>query len=747
MEGKSQMNDTAATYNHLKDEKSPYLQQHSRQPVDWYPWGEAAFEKARRENKPLLISIGYSTCHWCHVMAEESFDDPEVAAIMNRLLVNVKIDREERPDIDQIYISAVSAMTGSAGWPLNVFITPEGKPFYGGTYFPPRKRVSPAWREIVAAIGSAWRDPEKQEQLFESADRVTNLLRTHLGGEAAGIRAQYRPDPELLDHAVETIASLYDSENGGFSNAPKFPMPAMVSFLLFYRRFGRHAGRNAEMVEKAAGMAEKTLEKMADGGIYDHLGGGFHRYSTDARWHVPHFEKMLYDNAQLISVYLDAFQAFGNRRFARVAEESLAYILRDMTHPDGGFYSAEDADSIYRDLSGVSPESDTGDGEKSEGGYFVWRMDEIRYLLDRNTADIFAYHFDVRENGNVLSDPMEEFTGKNVLYRAHTVPETARHFDRSETNMERLLKTAGRDLFVARLNRPRPHLDDKILTEWNGLMISALAKAARVLEKSHYLTAAEAAVHFIHDRLYDRGEPPVLYRRWRDGERKVSGMAAVYAFLVQGLLDVYEAGFDPWMFGWAVELNDILIERFFDSEIGGFYATHDGQDSNLLFHVMDATDSVLPSAASVAARNCIRLHRWTGNDRYLRVAEQTFSAARERVRNQPASVPEMLVSEGTLLLRSAEVVIAGSRESAESRALLEAVRWFPPETVQLTLIGNETDRDRLAGRMPHIRNMEVGRKGEVAAYVCYDQACREPVSDPDGLDRLLREAFDPPLRQ
>jgi len=455
---------------------------------------------------------------------------------------------------------------------------------------------------------------------------------------------------------------------------------------------------------------------------------------------------MLYDNAQLIGAYLDAFSLTGNDRFAAVAKESLAYVLRDMTHPEGGFYSAEDADSIYRDLARDPSDPDAADKEKSEGGFYVWKLEEIRHLLDKETVDIVTFHYSVLEGGNVTHDPMKEFTGKNIIYRARTIPETAARFDRPEVEIKQVLNTARQDLFAARNERPRPHLDDKVLVDWNGLMISALAKASRLFEDPLYLEAAEKAVRFIHDRMYEGGEHPELYRRWRDGDRKVSAMATDYAFLVQALLDTYAAGFDPWMLTWAIEIGDLMIERFFDDQQGGFYTTHEHQDEHLLMRVKDVTDSVIPSAASVATLNCIRLYRLTGKEQYCRVTERTLQATLQRIRNQPASVPEMLVSLGSHLLRSVEVVLVGKRHSADVQSLLNKINDFPPETLQVVLLAEETDRQALARHMPYLEEMPMVENG-ATAYICYNRTCQNPVHDPDALVRLLKEATEPPLRK
>ncbi len=741
------MDTQAQAYNRLKHEKSPYLLQHADNPVDWYPWGDAAFEKAEAENKPILVSIGYSTCHWCHVMAKESFSDPDTAALMNRNFVNIKVDREERPDIDNIYITAVSAMTGSAGWPLNVFLTPDGRPFYGGTYFPPTRRANPSWAEILRAVAEAYHDPAKRKELLQSADKITALLKSHLAGNGASVKNR-RPGPEALDGAVDAVSGMYDDKHGGFGSSPKFPMPPIIKFLLFYSRFDSHTQRNARKSGVAMAMATHSLEEMAAGGIYDHLGGGFHRYATDAAWHVPHFEKMLYDNAQLILLYADAYEMTGNEAFATVAKEATEYVLRDMTHPAGGFYSAEDADSVNVDVR-TDPGAETAAKKKAEGGFYVWRHDEIMHILkeepEKALFEVFAAHYGIKPEGNVSHDPLGEFSGKNILHRVRTIEDTAKRFDRSEGEIEKVLSMARQRLFSARDRRPRPHLDDKILVEWNGLMISALAAAYRVFGDKRYLIAADSAISFIYENMYEEGEKPILYRRWRDGERKIPAMAADYAYLIQGLLDVYEAGFDVSRFEWAAQLTDQLLERFYDDLRGGFYTTGDDQDKHLLLKAKDVIDNVMPSVDAVGIMNCMRLHRYTGHDSYYHAADRTLAASMDRAEKQPAGVPSMLTALGVGMLRHAECIVVGSHDPEKVRAMMDVIRSRPREAVSLAWIRDDRDRDVLAGYMPHVAHMH-SQEDAPAVFVCFDQTCREAVSDPESLGEILDAALESPVK-
>ncbi len=631
---------TYTAYNRLIDEKSPYLIQHAHQPVNWYAWGEEAFERAHNEDKPLLVSIGYSTCHWCHVMAEESFDDPEIAELMNRYLVCIKVDREERPDIDALYITAVSSLTGSAGWPLNVFLTPEAKPFYGGTYFPPQsRRYMPGWPDILAQVYKAWTDPEQRKKLEDSADAIARRLKQHLSDPPAK-GSETDVSLNMIKDAAKAFAEDYDLKNGGFGNAPKFPMPPILEFLLTFNGFFGGNSHNEKLNEKSLAMVKSSLDAMAYGGIYDHLGGGFHRYATDANWHVPHFEKMLYDNAQLISVYTSAYQKTGDALYADVARQSIDYVLRDMSHPDGGFYSAEDADSVPPDADGEHP-------AKREGAFYVWPYQEVRKILEssmnKQSADLFCHLFDIREDGNVSQDPFGEFKGRNVLHQIRSIKEGAEHTGISEAEARQVVADARQRLFQDRLNRPRPHLDDKILTAWNGLMISALARAATVFDSPEYLAAAEKSVNFIYKNMYVPASGQ-LYRRWREGEAGIKALADDYAFLINGLIDLYEAGTQPWLLEWATGLMHRFLSDFVDTATGLVYLTPQSYDPHLAFQVKDLIDNVTPSAASGAALGLVRLSRLAGSQLFDTALKNIFRHAGGEIGRFPKMAPYLLVA-------------------------------------------------------------------------------------------------------
>jgi uncharacterized protein YyaL (SSP411 family) len=714
------MSESKLRANRLIHEKSPYLLQHAYNPVNWYPWGDEAVEKSKAENKPILLSIGYSTCHWCHVMEKESFMDSNVAELMNHNFVCIKVDREERPDLDKIYITAVSALTGSAGWPLNVFLTPELKPFYGGTYFPPVAQSGMlSWTDLLKLISTAWNDPSKKKKLLSSGQELSSIITNYLSWSSS-----HGPiDTNLIDNALNNFSTRFDNNLGGFSPSPKFPSPSIQNFLYAYYFYAKNGDKKDNAGLTALEMANVTLRAMATGGIYDQLGGGFHRYSIDDRWHVPHFEKMLYDNAQLLENYLDAFLITRDAFFEKVVSETADYVLRDMTHPDGGFYSAEDADSIPSD-SGEKG----GHKKKVEGAFYVWEQKEIHAVLGPDPGEIFSYHYGVQPQGNVKYDPHGDFTGKNILFAAHSLDETADKFSRSKNDIAQTLKEYKIKLLEARAARPRPHLDDKILTSWNGLMISALSRAYQVLEDERYLTAARKAAEFIQKNLY-HAETKLLYRRWRNGERKIIGMASDYAFLIQGLIDLYEADFDPGWLEWALELMDEQIKLFYDMDNGGFFMTRKGHDKKIDLRVKEDTDSVIPSAGSVAVLNALRLARVTDSEKYSTVVEQTLKSVLSRISSQPDSAAELLVALIISRLKPVQVVIHGDRNGEDTRSMLRTINslFIPGKTV--ILVDTPAIRNGLARQLPFISSVKK-IDNKTTAYVCTDKSCKSPVTDP-----------------
>jgi len=709
--------------NRLAQEKSPYLLQHAHNPVDWYPWGAEAFEKARSENKPIFLSIGYSTCHWCHVMERESFESEATAALLNRDYVAIKVDREERPDVDRIYMTFVQATTGGGGWPMSVWLTPDLQPFFGGTYFPPEDRYGhPGFGGILRQISSAWQS--QREQIVDSARDVVAQLEKQaaFGGGRNGRPAV---DAGMLDSGFFAFRRTFDSHMGGFGGAPKFPRPTVFNFLLRY-----HARTKSE---EALEMTLLTLREMAKGGMHDQLGGGFHRYSVDDRWFVPHFEKMLYDQAQLAISYLEAYQITGDRQFAGTARRIFEYVLRDMTDAGGGIYSAEDADSA---ADAARPH------EKSEGAFYIWSADEIRAPIqaeshtgDARAADWFFHRYGVRESGNVDHDPHGEFAERNILYRANEVEDTALHFEVPVDEVRAGLERAEQALLAARARRPRPQRDDKILTSWNGLMISALAMGGAVLDEPRYAEAARRAAEFLMARAYDPATG-VLLRRYRQGEAAIPGFLDDYAFFAQGLLDLYEAQFDRRHLELAVRLTEKQGELFEDRERGGFFSTAVG-DASLVLRIKEDYDGAEPSGNSVAALNLLRLAQIANRAEFRESAERTLAAFASRLAAVPSALPQMMAACEYWLSEPRQIVIVGERQAADTRELLRAVHSrFVPNRMVLLVDSAET-RGALAASVPEIQAMEKV-DGRAAAYVCRNYACQLPVCEGSRLAELLQ---------
>ena len=712
--------DPAAPANRLAKEKSPYLLQHAHNPVDWYPWGDEAFEKAKRENKPIFLSVGYSPCHWCHVMERESFANPEIAKLINENFVPVKVDREERPDVDRIYMTFVQATTGRGGWPMTVFLTPDRKPFFGGTYFPPEDRHGiPSIKLVLAKVREAW--DTQHEEIVKSADSLI---------QAVGQVTQVKPaedgaavDDALLKKSYARLAATFDETYGGFGSAPKFPEPINFNFLLHY------AARTTDGAEKtrARQMTLKTLRAVAAGGIHDHLGGGFHRYSTDPRWFLPHFEKMLYDQAQLACNYLDAYQSTGDAFYADTARDILEYVLRDLTGSDGRFYSAEDADSAP---DAAKPH------EKTEGAFYVWRAEEIERLLGPEAAPVFSHHYGVAAGGNVPreQDPHNEFPGLNVLAAARTSEETATQFGKSREQIDGLLKEARRKLFDARAKRPRPHLDDKTITSWNGLAISAFARAGVVLNEPRYTQAAARAAAFLEKNLYDP-QSRTLKRIWREGPADVAAFLDDYTFLIQGLLDLYEGTLDVRWLRWAVALQARQDELFEEKTAGGYYTTS-GVDGSLLLRLKDDNEGVEPAGNSVAALNLLRLSQMTDDPAMAEKAKKVFHLFSGRLHQHPGSMPQMLVAADFHLSKPLQIVIAGDPAAEDTKALLrEAHKPYLPNRIILGADGAD-GQAFLAQHAEFIKGMKP-IDGKATAYVCQNYACQQPTNDIEVFKRQL----------
>ncbi|MDR3700409.1 MAG: thioredoxin domain-containing protein [Candidatus Sulfopaludibacter sp.] len=702
--------------NRLANEKSPYLLQHAHNPVDWYAWSPEAFEKARAENKPIFLSVGYSTCHWCHVMERESFESDKIAALLNEHYVPIKVDREERPDVDRIYMTFVQATTGGGGWPMSVWLTPELEPFFGGTYFPPENRYGhPGFASILRQIAEAW--TSDRPQILTSARDIVRQLQEQVTVEpsASGVLTV---DHGVLDSGFNVFRRTFDPQLGGFGGAPKFPRPSVYRFLLRY-----HARTNNR---EALEMVLLTLREMAKGGMNDQLGGGFHRYSVDERWFVPHFEKMLYDQAQLAIAYLEAFQISGDGNYADVARRIFDYVLRDMTAPEGGFYSAEDADSV------IVPEEP---GLKGEGAFYIWSADEIRELVPEPAASWFCYRYGVADGGNVASDPHGEFTGKNILYQSMTLDETAQQFERPVEEIDAGIAEAERILLRARAGRVRPQLDDKILTGWNGLMISAFALGGAVLREARYAEAARRAAEFLATSMYS-AETGYLMRRYRQGEAAIPGFLDDYAMAAQGLLDLYEAQFDLRHLQIAIRLTEKQRELFEDRKHGGFFST-DARDSSLVIMVKEDYDGAEPSGNSVAALNLLRLAQITGRAEFRESAGRLLAAFGPRLIAAPVALPQMLVACEFFLSEPREIVLVGEKGAADTEALARTVHERFGAGRVLMLVESEETRAFLAAGNGAIRSMTT-LDGRAAAYVCRNYACKLPVAEVGALAELLQ---------
>lgn len=688
--------------NRLIHEKSPYLLQHAYNPVDWYPWGDEAFAKARAEDKPIFLSVGYSTCYWCHVMEREVFENKSIAALMNEKLVCIKVDREERPDVDRIYMSALQATTGSGGWPLSAFLAPDLKPFYTATYIRPESHHGrPGFPELVDRISELWKN--QRDKITSSCNRIVDYLHS----ESTKVSVDSL-DESIIANGYEHFLALYDAEQYGFGNGPKFPRPVIYNFLLrYFQRTGN--GSSLKMVLN-------TLRAMARGGMYDHLGGGFHRYSVDAQWRLPHFEKMLYDQTQLAVSYLEAYQVTHDVEFFETAKNILHYCITALPHPDGGFYSAEDAES---GLSASTP------NETEEGSFYTWTKSEIDAVLGNKTGEILSFYYGIETQGNVIEDHHGVFSGKNVLYIAHGLEETANKFNVSPSELEGILHQARGTLFNHRANRPRPHRDEKIITAWNGLMISALAKAYTIVGDDLYLTTANKTATFIIRTLYDP-QTKTLYRRYCNGEVRYDAGLQDYSFFVQGLIDLYEASFDLQWLDAAIILTEHQIEHFWDPANGGFYESP-YTDLSLLIRMKDDYDGAEPAGNSIAALNLFRLAHLTDNAGWKTMAEQTIKSFGRRLVENPEALPQMLSALCWHFSVPREIILSGSRESISTRQMLDELhRHFIPNKI-LVLIENET-KEKLSSFLPFLQDIPIS-ENVTTAYLCRNYTCQLPTTD------------------
>ena len=692
--------------NHLRDEKSPYLLQHAANPVDWYPWSEEAFSVASRQDKPVFLSIGYSTCHWCHVMAHESFEDEGVAGLLNEAFVCVKVDREERPEIDALYMRVCQMMTGSGGWPLTVIMTPDRRPFYTATYIPKESRWGrQGLVDLIPRLSEAWR--KRRSEVDRAATRMVQVLRQSRppAGEL--------PVEEVLDRAFLEMKGAYDERYGGFGTAPKFPLPHQLVFLL---RHGRRTG-----APEALRMVQRTLAAMRQGGIFDQLGYGLHRYSTDRQWLVPHFEKMLYDQALMALACAEAFQATGDEAQARMLREILDYLLRDLLAPEGAFYAAEDADS-----------------EGEEGLFYLWRMDEIRGLLPPEDARLAAEAFGLAEEGNFSDPAAGGATGRNILHLAEPPESIASRLGIGAADFARRLESVRRTLLAAREKRVRPGRDDKILTDWNGLAVAALARAARVLDEPRYLEAARAALRFIRGHLMTADGR--LLHRFCKGEAALTANLDDYAFMIWGLIECYEAGFAAEDLEEALALQGILDRRFRDAD-GAYYSTPDDGEA-LLARLKEGHDGAVPSGNAVTLMNLVRLGRMTGDPGAEERAAALGRAFAGSLRELPSAHAQWMIALELLAAPSCEVVIAGRPDAGDTAALLGVLRrrYLPSLTLLVRPEGEPAPE--IAVLSPFLREMRAV-DGRAAAYVCKGFSCRSPVTDPESLAALLDSGTAP----
>ena len=671
-------------YNKLVTEKSPYLLQHAKNPVNWYPWGDEAFDKAKSEDKPIFLSIGYSTCHWCHVMAHESFEDSSVAKYMNETFISIKVDREERPDIDKIYMTVCQLMTGSGGWPLTIVMTPDKKPFFAGTYFPKESRFGRIGIiDLIKRIDSLWKNERKQ--LLESSEKIIFALQD-VNSESPGSSLT----KNILNSTYSQLSARFDKNNGGFGKAPKFPTPHNLLFLL---RYWKRTGD-----ENALAMVEKTLKQMRMGGIYDHIGFGFHRYSTDSDWLVPHFEKMLYDQSLLTLAYLETYQATNKKEYADTAEEIMTYVLRDMTSPEGAFYSAEDADS-----------------EGEEGKFYVWSKKEIEEILGADKAESFSKLYNVSVDGNFLDEATKVKTGKNILHLQFGSTNTL-NFD---------LESARKQIFEVREKRIRPHKDDKILTDWNGLMIAAFAKAGYILNEPKYIKSAKKAVNFIFNEM--KNSDGRLMHRYREGGADILAFLDDYAFLIWGLINLYEATFDTLYLKKAVELTEEQLELFWDNLIGAFFFTAKDAES-LLTRQKETYDGAIPSGNSVGMLNLLRLAQLTGNDNYEKKADYLGRVFAENVRANPVAHSLMMVAVDYAVGPTYSLVIAGDTGNEDTNSMLDEIRkQFLPNK---SLIFRPTEKlnpeiDKFSNFVQFFDKYE----GKATAFVCINKTCKAPTND------------------
>ncbi len=699
--------------NKLSKEKSPYLLQHAYNPVDWHPWSDETFDLARIKDKPIFLSVGYSTCYWCHVMEREVFENKEIAALMNEYFINVKVDREERPDVDRVYMTALQAMTGSGGWPMSMFLTPDLKPFYGATYIPPKAKYGRAgFEDVITQIHEAW--ISRRSEVLSSGDNIILKLQELINSRLTP-SVNDSLSKEITENAFKSIMKIYDDIEGGFGTGNKFPRPVVYNFLLDYYFFSKDFN--------ALDSVSFTLKKMYEGGMYDHLEGGFHRYSVDNFWRVPHFEKMLYDQAQLIVTYVNTYLITGNKFYLFVAEDTAEYIMNNLSDKEGGFYSAEDAESA---VDADNPEV------KEEGAFYLWTKDEIENVLGKENSEIFQYYFGILAHGNTVNDPHEVFGNKNVLYIANDIYDTAKHFEKMPEEIAKIIDDSRSLLLKERIKRPKPHLDDKILTSWNGLTIAAFAKLFQVTGKIDYYEKAAKAADFILDKLFNEKEK-VLLHRYRDGESRFKGTLEDYSFFISGLTELYESGFNIKYLKSALVLNEITINKFYDTDASGFFDV-EKSDKDILLKTKDTYDGAEPAGNSIQIMNLLKLGYMTDNKELIDKAEKCLKLFSDDLKRLPFSSPQMLCALSFYLHSPKEIIISGKRDSDSFKSLLDVINiTYIPN--RITLYAD----DELMKISKFIKNITGDRKSKDTAevFVCENYTCELPVSDAEALEDIL----------
>jgi uncharacterized protein len=694
--------------NNLIYEKSPYLIQHSNNPVNWYAWNKESLKLAKESEKPIFLSVGYSTCYWCHVMERESFENEQIAELLNKYFINIKIDREERPDIDRVYMSALQSMIGSGGWPMNMFLTPDLKPFYGATYIPPQAKYGRAgFEDIIEQIHNLWET--KRQEIISSSEKIFDLLNSRIK-EKSNLSININED--IFDKSLDTIKNVFDYNNGGFGIGNKFPRPVILNYLLslYYR------DKNTEALD----IVIFTLKKMCEGGIFDHLGGGFHRYAVDIYWRVPHFEKMLYDQAQISSILFDIYKITGKEYFLNFATDTFNYVINNLTDKNGGFYSAEDAESAIEESI---PKY------KEEGFYYTWEKNQIDEILGKEFTPIFSYIYGIKHEGNTISDPHNVFKNKNVLHITNDIYDTSKSFNKNPDEIEELINNCKKLLLKKRNKRPRPHLDDKILTSWNSLMISAFAKGYNLIQNEKFKETAVKCCDFILNNLWNDKEK-VLYHRYRDGEVKFQGTLDDYSFFIKALLDLYETTFFEDYLKNAIEITNVTVEKFYDKDNSGFYDTELSAE-DVILKTKDIYDGAEPSGNAIMIENLLRLGNITGNKNFMDIADSSIKYFYPETENSHFSSPQMLNNILFNYFPIKEIIFTGDLNSTELKEIKKYInsRYIP---FKIIIYAN----DKIEKFSNYIKNI-INNYNETKVYVCENHSCKLPVDNIEDLKKIL----------